>query len=60
MNCFAISIDDGLSWRTPDFPDSFDWIGGAMFDFRNEYAITLGHVEGAGWIGGGIILQYNR
>ena len=46
---FGISTDDGLTWSTPvGFSDNR---GGALFDFRNQFALTYGILMHSGSVG---------
>jgi hypothetical protein len=45
---FALSFDEGLSWTTP----GWDTLGGILFDFREQYVITVGEFHSTGGGGG--------
>ena len=53
FDLLAKSTDDGLTWCTPG---SSIW-GGLLFDFRNQYVITVGEIAGVGAYGNAAYLS---
>jgi hypothetical protein len=49
----AKSTDDGLTWTTPGMYSG----GGILFDFKNQYVITIGEIATIGGYGNGINLS---
>jgi hypothetical protein len=53
FDCFAKSTDDGLLWTSR----GVSLVGGKLFDFRNQFVITVGEISGVGAYGNAATLS---